>query len=88
MSARAVVHQLVWELHQDAGLRQRFSAAPAQVYADYGLTAAERAALDEGSPPALAGIGMHPLVQITYLVIKSPDFRGLADASDYLPDLG
>lgn len=88
MSARAIVHQLVWDLHQDPDLRQRFTVAPQQVYADYGLTPAERAALDEGSPPALAGIGMHPLVQITYLVIKSPDFRGLADASDYLAELG
>ena len=87
MSARYVVHKLAWDLWQQPGLRAEHAINEAAVYSRYGLTDAESALMRQGSFPALAELGMHPLVQMPYSLIKSPEFIGFVDASDYLSDL-
>lgn len=81
------VHRLLSDLHRSPLVRREFDRDRLALFDRYGLSNHEQAVLNEGSPPGMASIGVHPLVQITYLVIINPEFTALADASDYLRDL-
>ena len=87
MTARHEVHRLAWDLWQDPALRERFLADDESVFDAYGMTAEERRLLRDGSPPALHALGMHPLVQMPYTLLKTPPLRELVDASGYLDAL-
>jgi 2'-aminobiphenyl-2,3-diol 1,2-dioxygenase, small subunit len=71
--ASYATESLVNALTTVPGVAERFAASPEAVFNERGVPQAERAALLEGSPPALAGIGLHPILQIHYFIgTKSP----------------
>ncbi len=81
--ARYAVNKLVQELFRQPGLLERFRERRAEVYDAYGLDAAERAALDAGTPPALAEAGVHPILQMHYLLACNPDVAKLISVNAY-----
>ncbi len=85
MTGRYAVNRLVQDLFRQPGLLERFRGERAQVYDEYGLDAAARAALDEGTPPALAAAGVHPILQMHYLLASNPDVAKLISVQAYAP---
>ncbi|MGE0874055.1 MAG: hypothetical protein AB7O31_05215 [Burkholderiales bacterium] len=81
--ARYAVNRLVQELYRRPGLLERFRAERQAVYEEYGLDAAERAALDEGTPPALTAAGVHPILQMHYLLASNPEVAKLITVNAY-----
>jgi 2'-aminobiphenyl-2,3-diol 1,2-dioxygenase, small subunit len=81
--SRYAVNQLVQELFRQPGLLERFRTARPQVYDAYGLNAAERAALDDGSPAALSSVGVHPILQMHYLLAANPEVGKLITIDAY-----
>lgn len=81
--ARYAVNRLVQELFRQPGLLERFRERRADVYDEYGLEAAERAALDEGSPAALAAAGVHPILQMHFLLAANPEIAKLITVKAY-----
>jgi 2'-aminobiphenyl-2,3-diol 1,2-dioxygenase small subunit len=85
---RYVVNRLVQELFRQPDLVKRFRERRAEVYEAYGLNAAERAALDAGTPPALASVGLHPILQMHYLLASNPDVAKLITVEAYRDTMG
>jgi 2'-aminobiphenyl-2,3-diol 1,2-dioxygenase small subunit len=77
------VNRLVQELFREPGLLERFRANRGEVYDAYGLTAEERKGLDEGSQPALTAAGVHPILQMHYLLACNPDVAKLITVTAY-----
>lgn len=77
------VNRLLQELFRVPGLLDRFRSQRSAVYDDYGLDAAARAGLDEGSPAALAAIGAHPILQMHYLLASQPEVAALISVDAY-----
>lgn len=82
------VHRLIQALGRDAALRQRFGADRAAVYAEFGITSEEAAALGEGSIAALARIGVHPILRMHWLMMSQPDLASHMSVAEYLPKFG
>lgn len=85
MSSYAV-NRLVQELFKQPGLLERFRDKRAEVYDEYGLDAAQRAGLDAGTPPALAAAGVHPILQMHYLLASNPGVARLITVDAYRDD--
>lgn len=81
--ARYEVHQLIQNLTKVPGLLDRFSTDSPTVFAEYGLTDKERAALMEATPPALASIDVHPILQMVYLIARNPGMAAHVSVRDY-----
>jgi 2'-aminobiphenyl-2,3-diol 1,2-dioxygenase small subunit len=82
------VNRLVQELFKRPGLLERFRDARVEVYDEYGLDAVQRAALDDGSPPVLAAAGVHPILQMHYLLASNPEVARLITVDSYRETLG
>jgi 2'-aminobiphenyl-2,3-diol 1,2-dioxygenase small subunit len=81
--ARYAVNRLVQELFRQPGLLERFQKNRSEVYDAYGLNEMERKGLDEGSPPALAEAGVHPILQMHFLLACNPDVAKLITVNAY-----
>jgi Aromatic-ring-opening dioxygenase LigAB, LigA subunit len=79
------VHRLIQALGSDAGVQQRFGADPGAVFAEFGLSDAETAALKEGSIAALARIGVHPILRMHWLMMSFPEVAAHMSVTEYLP---
>ena len=77
------VNRLVQELFRRPGLLERFRERRSEVYDEYRLDAAQRAGLDDGSPPALTAAGVHPILQMHYLLASNPDVASLITVNAY-----
>lgn len=82
------VNRLVQELFRRPGLLERFRDARTEVYDEYGLDDSQRAALDDGSPPVLAAAGVHPILQMHYLLASNPDVARLITVDSYRQTVG
>ena len=81
--ARYAVNRLVQELFRQPGLLEKFRSHRQEVYDAYGLDAQERKGLDEGSPAALTEAGVHPILQMHYLLACNPDVAKLITVNAY-----
>jgi 2'-aminobiphenyl-2,3-diol 1,2-dioxygenase small subunit len=81
--ARYVVHRLIQDLFKEPGLLERLASTPDQVYDAYGLDAAERAAVEDASPPALASIGVHPILQMHLMLARNPQMADMISVKAY-----
>jgi len=79
------VHRLIQSLGRDAHLQQRFGADPAAVFAEFGLSDQEVGALKDGSIPALAGIGVHPILRMHWMMMTQPQVAAGMSVTEYLP---
>ncbi len=80
---RYAVNRLVQDLFRQPGLLQRFREKRAEVYDAYGITAEERTGLDQGSPPSLTAAGVHPILQMHYLLACNPEVAKLITVDAY-----
>jgi hypothetical protein len=72
MAAAYRVHKLLQEL-SDPALAQQFLQDPESHFDRYGLEPVERQALREGTPQAMGALGVHPLLQMMLLFVRSPE---------------
>ena len=79
-----VMHNFVRDLYRVPGLKAEFQADAEAVLQRYDLTAAQRAALLEGSFAALGQVAMHPLVQMVYSIARHPQIGEQIQARDYI----
>lgn len=79
------VHRLIQSLGRDLAVQQRFGADPGAVFAEFGLNDAEVAALKDGSVPALAKIGVHPILRMHWLMMSNPEAAAHMSVTEYLP---
>lgn len=69
---------LVQALTTVEGVAERWATDPKALFEERAIPESERAALLEGTPPALAAIGLHPILQIHYFIgTRSPVAAGL-----------
>lgn len=87
MNPDNLVNRIVTDLYRVPGLKAEFQQDPARVLARYPLTDHQRAGLIEGNFPALAAVGMHPLVQMIYSVARHPEVNDQISARSYVDDL-
>jgi 2'-aminobiphenyl-2,3-diol 1,2-dioxygenase small subunit len=50
----------------------RLNAEPEQVFEEFGLSEAEKQALRSVDPGQMAGIGAHPILQMHYMMARTP----------------
>ncbi len=81
--ARYEVHRLIQNLTKVPGLLDRLSSEPEIVFNEYGLTDQEKQVLIEASPPALASIQIHPILQMLYLIARNPGMAAQVSVRDY-----
>lgn len=81
--ASYAVHRLIQNMSKKEGLIARLAESPADVFDEYGIIGDERVALLEASPPALASIGVHPILQMHYLMYRNPDMAAHVTVRDY-----
>jgi 2'-aminobiphenyl-2,3-diol 1,2-dioxygenase, small subunit len=81
--ARYDVHRLIQNLFKEPGLLERLVTAPDAVYDAYGLDDAERKAVSDASPPALAAIGVHPILQMHLMLARNPQMAELISVKAY-----
>jgi len=81
--ARYEVHRLIQNLTKVPGLLDRLITETQAVFDEYGLTDQERQALTEASPPALASIDVHPMLQLLYLIARNPGMATQVSIRDY-----
>lgn len=79
--ASYATHKLLQSLCRSPALAQRMGAEPAKVCAEHGLAQDEAKAIASFDPAQLAGIGVHPILQIHLMMAVSPDFRAGMDTS-------
>ncbi len=78
------VHRLIQALGRDEPLRARMAGEREQVYAEFGLNDREIAALTEGTIPALAAIGVHPMYRMHWMMLSNPDAAGYLSVREYI----
>jgi len=80
-------HDFAHRLWQEPDLRAEFARDPAAVLAASALSEEEKRLLLDGSFPALAELGMHPLVQMPYSLARNPQVADQISFRDYLDHL-
>jgi hypothetical protein len=73
--------RLAQEMMRVPGLPERYKSDRKKVMDEYGIPEAERAALENGTPPALSSIQLHPILQIHFLMGTDPHAGQLFDGS-------
>lgn len=86
MTAAYRVHKLLQEL-SDPALADHFRNDPESHFDRYGLEPPERQALREGTPQAMSAIGVHPLLQMMLLFVRSPEMGQQGALSGVLAEL-
>ncbi len=85
MAARYRVHRLLQDL-VNPDKAARFLSEPESVYSEYQLNETEKSALRDGSPQSLAALGVHPLLQMTFLFVRDPLMRERGSFADLLAE--
>ena len=71
--------KLVQDLSTLPGLAERYKCDRLRILDEYGVPESDRPALLNGTPPALAGIGLHPVLQIHFLLATDVNASRLFD---------
>jgi len=72
MAAAYRVHKLLQELVDPLNAEQML-ADPEGLFDRYGLALDERRVLLEGTPESMGELGVHPLLQMMLLFVRSPE---------------
>lgn len=72
MAAAYRVHKLLQELVDPTNAEQMLSD-PESLFDRYGLAPEERQALLDGTPESMGELGVHPLLQMMLLFVRSPE---------------
>jgi len=82
------VHRLIQSLFKVPGLLERLGTDAPSVFDEYGLAEDERAALSDGSPEALARLGVHPILQMHYMMARDPAMAAQITIRAYADQIG
>lgn len=66
--ASFATERLVTHLTRDENVAQRWQSDPDRLMDEYAVPQSEREALQSGDPAQLAGIELHPILQIHYVI--------------------
>ncbi|AER57559.1 subunit of meta cleavage enzyme [Pseudoxanthomonas spadix BD-a59] len=80
------VNRLVQELFSTPGNLALLQEDRSALYDRYGLDAKQRAALDAGDRNALAGAGVHPILQMHYAMAVNPEMTKMISVRRFLED--
>ena len=61
----------------------RLNEAPEKVFDEFGLSEEERRAFREGSVEAMGGAGVHPILQMHWLMARNPEVMRMMSILDY-----
>lgn len=61
----------------------RLNEDPERVFEEFGLDEAERAAFRDGSLEAMGRVGVHPLLQMHWLMARNPEIMQAMSILDY-----
>lgn len=86
MAAAYRVHKLLQELVEPSNAEQLL-ADPESLFDRYGLAPEERRALLEGTPESMGQLGVHPLLQMMLLFVRSPEMQEGGALSGVLAEL-
>jgi hypothetical protein len=78
---------LLARLFQEPELLRRMQTDRDGLFAEAGLSPAERAALHEGSFTSLASIGVHPTLRMHYQMAANPGLAQHVTIREFLPRL-
>ncbi|MGH7805562.1 MAG: subunit of meta cleavage enzyme [Candidatus Binatia bacterium] len=59
------------------------NAAPERVFDEYGLSEEERAAFREGSLEAMGKVGVHPILQMHWMMARNPEVMRMMSILDH-----
>jgi 2'-aminobiphenyl-2,3-diol 1,2-dioxygenase, small subunit len=82
------VHRLIQGLFKVPGLLERLGTDASAVFDEYGLAESERQALADGSPEALGRLGVHPILQMHYMLARDPAMAAQITIRAYADQLG
>ena len=86
MTCRYCVHKLLQELNKENNA-ELFISDPDALFDRYGLNEEEREALSLGTPAAMSELGVHPLLQMMLLFVKSPEMAERGQLNDTILQL-
>jgi 2'-aminobiphenyl-2,3-diol 1,2-dioxygenase small subunit len=79
--ASYATHKLLQSLCRSPELAERMNREPEKLCAELGIGREETQALVSRDPAALAKVGVHPILQIHFMIAVSPEFREKMDTS-------
>lgn len=82
------VHRLIQSLFKVPGLLERLGTDAPSVFDEYGLTEGERQALAGGDPAALGALGVHPILQMHYMLASNPAMAEQITIRAYADQIG
>lgn len=82
-----VINKLVQDMVRDQALVARFKENEDAVLGEYGVSDVQFQALKRAGRPDLESIGMHPLLQIWYMLIKHEGAAKHVTAIEYIKDI-
>jgi hypothetical protein len=85
--ASYAVHKLLQSLCRSPDLVARLNVEPGKLCGEFQLSKAETEAVLSRDPAALARVGVHPILQIHFMMATSAEFRQQMDTSSLLPKL-
>jgi hypothetical protein len=83
-TASYATHRLIQSLARSPELVERYRASAGAVFDEFSVPAAEREAFSSSAPGALSQIGVHPILQIQYLLATDPAMRSRLSVTAYL----
>lgn len=67
------VNRLIQSMCRSPEAIARLNRDPEKVFEEFGLTEGERRALREGTVEAMAGAGVHPILQMHWVMARNPE---------------
>jgi len=87
MSGPGPLNTLLARIFQEPELLARIQTEPQKVFAEAGLSEAERQGLADGSFAALDRIGVHPVLRMHYQMATNPEVGKHVTIRQYLPQI-
>lgn len=76
-------NQLIQDMCRRPEAIARLNADPERVFAEFGLTEEERAALRQCDPMSMGRVGIHPILQMHYIMARNPQVMERMSIQEY-----
>jgi 2'-aminobiphenyl-2,3-diol 1,2-dioxygenase small subunit len=77
------VNRLIQQMCRRPETIARLGSDLERVFDEFGLDENERRALRDGSPPAMGGIGVHPILQMHWTMARRPEVTETMSVLEY-----
>ena len=82
------VNRMIQGFFRIEGFLERLRRDPQTVYREYGVSVDEQKALAEGTPEAMTRIGVHPILQVHWMMAMNPQMGELINMQTFTQRLG